>query len=185
LFSKIRKMHVKRRATEARLGAFGEAIFAAVIELKLGWSPLGNGRLDDSGIDRQFRIHNASIDTQVRTSTIGSRNAWCFNVFKEGEKLNRKLYSQPSFFLVLIGLHCRKDEWRRYPDPSIINKTILVVNGEKVIEHLEGKQGHSMTIYVDKFKRGEYKWLKGADDFEAIFKAEYKRQAGNDMPTED
>jgi hypothetical protein len=106
-------------------------------------------------------------------------------VFKEGEKLNRKLYSQPSLFLVLIGLHCRKDEWRRYPDPSIIKKTILVVKGEKVIEHLEGKKGHSITIYVGKFERGEYECLKGADDFEAIFKAEYKRQTRNDMPTED
>lgn len=185
MFPKKRVMYVKERVPEERLGAFGEEIFAAVIGLKLGWSPLGNGHLDDSGIDRLFRLHNASIDTQVRTSTIGSKNTWCFNVFKEGKKLNRKLYSQPNFLLVLIGLHCRKDEWRRHSDPSIIKKTILVVNREKVIEHLEGKKGHSITIYVDKFERGEYKWLKGADDFEAIFKAEYKRQTGNDMPTED
>lgn len=178
-------MYVRGRVPEERLGTFGEEIFAAIIGLKLGWSPIGNKHLDDSGIDRQFRLHNASIDTQVRTSTIGSRNAWCFNVFKKGQKLNRELYSQANFFLVLIGLHCPKDGWRRYSDPSIIKKTILVVKGEKVIEHLKGKKGHSITIYVGKFERGEYKWLKGADDFEAIFKAEYKRQTGNDMPTED
>lgn len=171
-----------------RKGDFGENIFQALIELKLGWIAIKHPRLDNAGIDREFRLFEAKIDTQIKMSTMSKDGIWSFSPFRQDSTLDKELYSQPDFYLVLIGLHCEKNEFLKFLkhsiryDPLKIRKTIFTIPGNAVIEHFKEKWGHNIAINSRRLKEDEYKWLRGTKNPYKTFAKEFKRQTKREMP---
>lgn len=184
--SKIMIASIRQKDLSQRKGDFGEAIFQALIELKLGWIAIESKELDISGIDRIFRLMQARIETQIKTAFMAVDKSWTFTVFKKGKKLDIDFYSQPNAFLVLIGLHYPIPKVPKYlkraRDPLWLRKTILMISGKKVIEHFKDKKTGNITINWKKLKNNEYKWLRGTDNPFKIFADEYERQTGFQMP---
>lgn len=170
-----------------RLGGFGEELFSALVTLKTGWTPIQAGGLDKGGIDRVFRLGNAVIETQIKTRAMATAGSWLFDVSRAGGKFDMEFYGEnPRAYLVLIGLHHGRGKLMKSKDPLRVKKTILMISGEKLVEHFkedEERKAYTISITYSKLVNGEYKWLEGTSDITKIFADEYKRQTGKETPT--
>ena len=178
---------IRRKLETVRLGDFGEELFSTLITLKLGWTPIQAAGLDKGGIDREFRLGNAIIDTQIKTRSMAPDGSWFFDLRRADGSLHVGFYDEnPRAYLVLIGIHSSRAELLKSQDPLQTQKTILMISGKKVVEYFKANEIKSYTISITyrKFRNNEYPWLKGANNLGKIFADEYRKQTGKEMPTE-
>jgi len=176
----------KKKETD-RLGGFGEELFSAVVTLRTGWTSIQAGGLDRGGIDRVFRLGNAIVETQIKTSSMAADGSWFFDASRGDGTFDVEFYSEnPRAYLILIGLHRSRAEILESQDPLQVQKTILMIAGKKLVEHFEEKKNrktYTISITYSRLVKNKYKWLEGTSDFVEIFADEYEKQTGKKTPT--
>ena len=175
--------YIKPLTEDERIGQFGEELYEAVAALRTGWKSIKNEALNKAGIDINFRLEDASIDTQIRTSTFGKtpgeEKGWAFRMYPTGGKIDAKLYGQPNFFLALIGLHCGHRELLDSDVPFSVPMWIRTIPGARVIER---NPPHNIKISREKFEAREYEWLEGTKGIKETFAEEFERKMGREQP---
>jgi len=174
---------IKEKKRPEQLGDFGEEIFSALVTLKFGWTPIQAGGLDKGGVDREFRLGNTIIETQIKTGSMAVDGSWFFDISRADGTLDVEFYAEnPRAYLILIGLHCSWEKLRVSRDPLQTQKTILMIPGKKVVEHFKNRKTYTISITYKKLEENEYKWLEGTNNLTKIFADEYRKQTGKEMP---
>jgi hypothetical protein len=146
--------------------------------IKLGFKTVGKkSDLDAERVDYTFQRGLCQINVQLKSKNISKRNSFAFDIFRRGESLDLKFYSEPNSFLFLSGVEIKRQE-RTFVETAL--STNLLIPGQLIVKHFEETSPgtHQITMYKQKLLDGEYKWSRycGPANIEDVLADEQKRQ---------